>query len=269
VAARGISTQLRAFWLGLAVCLSACATAAAPTPLPTLTLIPPTATYTPTPVTPTSTLIRLPGPADLSTPTPDSGPLLIPAVAQPLLQRALDDLAERVSVDANAIRIVRLEAAVWTSLDLGCGEEMLEGTAVPEIEGFRFVLQAVGQMYEYHADARSSVRLCDEVGTIAGRTENLLLEADPVAADMVWLARRRLATQLDLPVIRIRVIDVMPVTWTDSSLGCPQPDQIYPPVTIEGYRIVLAAGDEEHIFHSDSTQVLPCQAGNERLPLAE
>jgi hypothetical protein len=78
-----------------------------------------------------------------------------------------------------------------------------------------------------------------------------------------------LADELDLAARRIRVIDVMPVTWTDSSLGCPQPGETYPPITIEGYRIVLAAGDDEYIFHSDSTQVIACDARTERLPVAE
>lgn len=254
---------------GLALLLAGCASDVTATPAPTLTLIPPTATYTPTPVTPTVTPAGLPGPADLVTPSPQSGPVLIPAPAQPLLERALDDLAAQLSVSSSSIRVLRLERATWTSIDLGCGEAPATAVSNLEIEGFRFLLQAGGETYEYHTDDRSSVRLCETVGRVAGETEDLTLEVDPVAAGTVALAQRRLADQLDLPQSRIRVVDVMPVTWTDSSLGCPQPGQVYAPITIEGYRILLAAGEDEYIFHSDSTQVLACDARNERLPFAE
>jgi hypothetical protein len=249
--------------------LVGCASAATATPAPTLTLIPATATYTPTPVTPTSTPAGLPGPADLVTPSADSGPVLIPAQAQPLLQRALDELAAQLSVDSSDIHVLRLERAQWTSIDLGCGEEAATQVANMEIEGFRFLLEAGGETYEYHTDDRSAVRLCETVGIVEGQTEDLTLEMDPVAAGTVALAQRRLADQLDLPQSRIRVVDVMPVKWTDSSLGCPQPGQDYTPIAIDGYRILLAAGEEEYIFHSDSTQVLACDVANERLPVAE
>jgi hypothetical protein len=253
----------------VALVLAGCAAADTATPAPTLTLIPPTATFTPTPITPTPTPAGLPAPADLRTPSAASGQVLIPALAQPLLQRALDDLAGELDISADAIRVLRLERAVWTSIDLGCAEAPATPSASLRIDGFRFLLAAQGKTYEYHTDNRSSVRLCETVGSVAGQTEDLTLEMDPVAAGTVALAQRRLAVQLDLPQSRIRVVDVMPVTWTDSSLGCPQPGQQYAPILIEGYRILLAAGDEEYIFHSDSTQVLACSAANERLPVAE
>ncbi|HEX2907470.1 MAG TPA: hypothetical protein VHO69_11450 [Phototrophicaceae bacterium] len=94
-------------------------------------------------------------------------------------------------------------------------------------------------------------------------------EADPVAAELVRLAQRRLGETLDLPTLRLRVIEVMPVHWLDSSLGCPLPNQTYTTVAIDGYRIVLAAGEQEYIFHSDFDRVLPCDPTNEQLPDAE
>ena len=164
---------------------------------------------------------------------------------------------------------VRIERAIWTSIDLGCGEATEAAIQNVEIEGFRFMLETGGETYEYHSDTRSSVRLCGNPEAVSGRIENLLLETDPVAADMVSLAQRHLADQLDLPVVRIRVVDVMPITWTDSSLGCPQPGQTYSPISISGYRIVLSAGSDEYIFHADTTQVLDCAADREQLPIAE
>ena len=177
----------------------------------------------------------------------------------------ISQLAQQLETEEEAIQLVRLESAVWTSLDLGCGEADLPGSVNLEIEGFRIILLHEDTRYEYHTDNRSSVRLCEGVGDIAGETE-LLLETDPVAAEMVGLARRRLADDLDLALIRIQVVDVTSYTWTDSSLGCPQPDVEYPPIQIDGYRIVLEAGDTEYAFHTDSTQLIPCDFENERLP---
>lgn len=94
-------------------------------------------------------------------------------------------------------------------------------------------------------------------------------EADPVAAELVRLAQRRLGDSLDLPIITIRVIEVRPLQWPDSSLGCPLPGQTYTPVRIDGYRIVLAAGEREYIFHTDFDHVLPCDPRNEQLPQEE
>lgn len=91
-------------------------------------------------------------------------------------------------------------------------------------------------------------------------------ELDPVAAELVRLAQRRLGEELDLPTRRLSVIEVRPLQWPDSSLGCPLPGQAYTPVRIDGYRIVLRARDKDYIFHSDFDRVIPCESDNERLP---
>jgi hypothetical protein len=93
-----------------------------------------------------------------------------------------------------------------------------------------------------------------------------LLDIDPVAADLAALAQRLLAEQLDLPVRRVRIVDVQAVVWLDSSLGCPQPDQMYSQVLIPGYRIVVEAAGEQVIFHTDFDRALPCSPEDERLP---
>jgi hypothetical protein len=246
--------------------VAACSAAAAPTPLPTLTLIPPTASATTVPATVTQTPAGLPGPEDLVTPSPDSGPVLIPAAAQPLMQRALADLAEQLDIGEDEIQVLRFEAALWTSLDLGCDESEATIAAPLEIEGFRIVLAVEQRLYEYHSDDRSSLRLCAEAGSFAGTTQNLLLDTDPVAADMVALAQQRVAAELDLSTRRVLVVDVTAYTWPDSSLGCPQPGASYPSVAIEGYRIALSAGDAEYIFHTNATQMIACDSDLEVLP---
>ncbi len=95
-----------------------------------------------------------------------------------------------------------------------------------------------------------------------------LLPLDPVAAELVLLAQRRLSDELDLPVGAMQVVEVEPYRWTDSSLGCPVPGQTYAPAEIDGYRIVLAADGREYLFHTDFDRAFPCDPVNERLPSA-
>ena len=93
-----------------------------------------------------------------------------------------------------------------------------------------------------------------------------LVDIDPVAADLAALAQRRLAGQLNLPTRRVTVVDVQAVVWPDTSLGCPQPDQMYSQVLVNGYRIVVEAAGNQTIFHSDFDRVIQCAAGDEVLP---
>lgn len=111
----------------------------------------------------------------------------------------------------------------------------------------------------------------DDVATAASDalTPDETPELDPVAGELVRLAMRRLGDELDLPTRRMRVVEVRPIQWTDTSLGCPQVGQNYTPLLIDGYRIVVAAGDGEYIFHSDFDRVLPCDPDDEQLPEAE
>ncbi|MFN8527252.1 MAG: hypothetical protein U0670_01415 [Anaerolineae bacterium] len=89
---------------------------------------------------------------------------------------------------------------------------------------------------------------------------------DPVATELVMIAQRLVADQTGLPTRRIRVVSVQDLTWRDSSLGCPAPDQAVAQVETPGYRIVVAAGDAEYLFHTDVDRVIPCDPANEVLP---
>ncbi len=89
---------------------------------------------------------------------------------------------------------------------------------------------------------------------------------DPVAAELVGLAQRRVAETTNLPVRRVEVVEVQSYQWTDVSLGCPGPDKSYAQQDVDGYRIVLRANDQEFIFHTDFDRVVACDAANEKLP---
>jgi hypothetical protein len=93
-----------------------------------------------------------------------------------------------------------------------------------------------------------------------------LIAVDPIAAELVGVAQRALAEQLNLATRRIRLVEVQPVVWDDASLGCPSPNVAYTQVEINGYRIVLRAADQDYFYHTDFDRVFLCAAENEQLP---
>jgi hypothetical protein len=93
-----------------------------------------------------------------------------------------------------------------------------------------------------------------------------LVAVDPIAAELVALARSYVAQRDDLPLVRVRLVEITPHIWTDTSLGCPSPDVVYEPAQVDGYRIVLTTGERYHLFHTDFDRIIPCSPENEVLP---
>lgn len=246
--------------LGL-LAVAACAPQPVPTVLPTQPLPP---TLIPTQAPSAATDDSLSAPSDLVTPTAPESSLLIPAAAQPLIQHAIDDLDQRLSVDADQIQIVRLESVTWSSPDLGCVVETAATPTTP-VAGYRIVLSASDKLYEYHTDT-SEVRACAQEGVTAGATAESLLIADPVAAELIALARREVVRTHGATASDLKLVDVVSVTWPDTGLGCPQPNTTYTPGGHDGYRIVVADGSTQYIFHSDFDHVIECAAVDEVLP---
>lgn len=55
------------------------------------------------------------------------------------------------------------------------------------------------------------------------------------------------------------VVTAEAVTWSDGSLGCPQPDMGYTQALVPGYRVVIEVDGEELHFHaSESGTVILC-----------
>lgn len=248
-------------WLTLLICIgTACSVNPDPSAVPTRTLIPATITDTPTPVPPTATQPSLPGAQDIDV-TP--APVLVPAAVQSLVSDVMNDLAASLDIELTEVELALIEVATWTNTDLGCtANDNLEQA----IAGYRLVLLVGDTAYEYHTDS-TNFRRCGQEGTNIGET-SLLVDIDPVAAELAALAQRRLALSLDIPAGQVHVLEMTPYIWTDNSLGCPLAGEEYTSVQIDGYRIMLTVGDDEYIFHTDFDRLLACNADDERLPEA-
>jgi hypothetical protein len=169
---------------------------------------------------------------------------------------AREDLAGRVLLAPEAIRLVSVEAVEWPDTSLGCPQPgMIYAPVVTP--GFRVVLAAAGQEYEYHTNLGSDVLPCqtDEAGEGAAIPKSPAtaagVEPPGQAEAVVRLAREDLAGRLGLAPEAIQLVSVEAVEWSDASLGCPQPGMMYAQVITPGFLVVLEAAGETYEYHTD------------------
>jgi predicted small lipoprotein YifL len=78
---------------------------------------------------------------------------------QELLDQMIDHLAAQLSVERQAISVAGAEAVTWNDGSLGCPKpgEFYTQALVP---GYRVILEANGQRYNYHASEKGYFFLC-------------------------------------------------------------------------------------------------------------
>ena len=80
-----------------------------------------------------------------------------------------------------------------------------------------------------------------------------------VIPDDVWAILLAELSDLGVASNAPTIVAAEEVTWSDGSLGCPQPNMGYTQALVPGYRVVLEVDGEEFHFHaSESDQVILC-----------
>jgi hypothetical protein len=121
--------------------------------------------------------------------------------------------------------------------------------------GYVILLGAGGRQFEYHSDRAKLVVRCDS-GRATPTVRTTPMTAYP---NVVRLAIADLAGKLQLRPEEITVQQVDETEWSDSSLGCPEPGRAYLQVITPGYRVVLGARGQQHVYHTDTrNMVVPC-----------
>lgn len=80
-------------------------------------------------------------------------------IAQNLVQIAIKDLAERLQINVDQIRLASIEAVEWSDSSLGCPQMGVMYTQVIT-PGYKLILEANGKTYPYHTNDRERVVLC-------------------------------------------------------------------------------------------------------------
>lgn len=61
-----------------------------------------------------------------------------------------------------------------------------------------------------------------------------------------------LVRRLDVDPSSVALVNAEIVVWPDGSLGCPQPEEVYNQSEVEGFKVVLEAGDRLYHYHAGS-----------------
>jgi hypothetical protein len=73
-----------------------------------------------------------------------------------------------------------------------------------------------------------------------------------VPPDLIDAMKADLANRLGVDPSTIRLVSGRSVTWSDSSLGCPEPEQMYLQVLTDGYQVILEAGGAQYDYRADT-----------------
>jgi len=105
----------------------------------------------PVPASPTE------GDAIQMTPTP---PTVSNPSLQSLIEKAREDLAQRLSISVNEIILLEVTSVVWPDASLGCPQEGMEFAQVLT-PGYLIRLESGNQEFEYHASRGTYIIYCE------------------------------------------------------------------------------------------------------------
>lgn len=85
---------------------------------------------------------------------------------------------------------------------------------------------------------------------------------DPQLVALVATARADAARRAGLPAEQFLLVSAEPVTWSDGSLGCPQPGMMYTQALAPGFRVHLRGAGRDWLYHaSQRSQPVLCERG--------
>ena len=176
-----------------------------------------------------------------------------------LIERATEDLIQATGAASNEITVFSTEEVEWSDTSLGCQEpnKMYAQMITP---GYKIVLETGGNTYDYHtgADPDGPMVHCTEDGTPASTAITLpaesvgetLMDDDGALTRLIERAKEDLVQATGAASDAVTVLSTEEVEWSDTSLGCPEPDAMYAQVITPGYLIVLETGGETYEYHS-------------------
>ena len=174
-----------------------------------------------------------------------------------LIERATTDLAQATSAAADGITVVSTEEVEWSDSSLDCPEPdvMYLQVITP---GYRIVLESGGNTYDYHSgtDPEGPLVQCVDGEPSEGEAQvdedvaSLGGVQDGVLSRLIERATADLVQAVSAAADGITVVSTEEVEWSDTSLGCPQPDEMYAQMITPGYLIVLDSGGDTYEYHS-------------------
>ena len=80
-----------------------------------------------------------------------------------------------------------------------------------------------------------------------------ILPSGEVPDDLLADVLAQAADRAGVDVSEARIVTAEAVTWSDGSLGCPEPGMAYTQALVPGYRVVVEVEGEERHFHASES----------------
>ena len=144
--------------------LTACSPRLIPAPDPTqIIALTPVPTIDFSKISANVTLYPVETPSELATSVgfPTEVPQVLDPHTEELIMKAKNDLNQQTGINIDGIKVLSVESINWPDGSLGCGKPGTEYIQVIT-PGFRIMLEAGNQTYNYHTDMSNQVILCSE-----------------------------------------------------------------------------------------------------------
>ena len=179
-----------------------------------------------------------------SYPNPQPTSAHIPVDLTPAQRAALTALSEQLKLAVDKIKLVSTEAVTWPN---GCLGVVRMGVLCTqnEVPGFKIVLEANGQKYEFHTNQDGSV----------------ILQAEGAqdSADVEQIVIQQLAANLSLKESDISVVSNAVIEFNDACMGVAMEGILCAQVVTPGHIIVLEAHGVQYEYHTnvDGSRIQP------------
>jgi hypothetical protein len=183
----------------------------------------------------------------ITRPTPTrsaSTPTHVSANLTPAQRAAITALSGKLGLPAGKIKLVSTEAVTWPDGCLGIVRMGVMCTQA-QVPGFKIVLAANGQDYEFHTNVDGSTVRLAEGAQISSDTEQAVI--------------KQLAANLGLRESDISIVSSADVQFVDACLGVAMPEVQCAQVVTPGHIVVLEANGVQYEYHlsDDGRRIQP------------
>lgn len=78
----------------------------------------------------------------------------------------------------------------------------------------------------------------------------------PENSPVVQRATTDLAQRIDVPEEEIEIVSLESGVWSDGSIGCPKPGEVYTQALVPGHRVILKHHGETYAYHQGGSQTV-------------
>jgi hypothetical protein len=159
---------------------------------------------------------------------------------QSLINQIRQDLARRVGIQPQALRVTEATRQTWNNGCLGLaapGEYCTQAL----IDGWRISMTDGTQIWTFRTDnSGRAIRLEPQSSSSSSLPRTI--------SDRVLQAA---AQQLNIPISRLHVVSATATTWPDTCLGLPTPGEFCAQTTVNGWRVEVSDGSRHWFYHTN------------------